>query len=478
MKKILSIILTLALLTGITVLSHAEKLKGDVNEDGVVNSTDALMILQYTFYPARNLDKAVADLNGDGKINSADALLVLKICVGQFIDNIGKTETITSKTTTTTKKTTTTTKATTTTTKKTTTTTKATTTTTKKTTTTTKPTTTTTKKTTTTTKPTTTTIKKTTTTAKPTTTTTKKTTTKTYSCPYEVTPGTSVKLPSGLNAKHLRAWAVTKFSGLDIRISRLEYGSKVTRKFDATLNKQIVNPKTVTYTPACTVAVITCDKPTRLNVSKSEKMKSTEEDAKSVGAVIAIPGIKVSYYPEYTATIRSGSIYKKHTGKTAYGPQLIMYKNGKWEFGLLDNAAATKAVSNGAYNSLYIYDIILKDGVFCSNTNDKNTRNRTFLAQISETKYIFMTTEFMSIKDSADIMLKYGVKNAALIVGGNCTTMYLQGVGNTTNSTGASVKNNNKLGYYETEWFAKYGMLEGKKGGGPCTDELDCIYFK
>ena len=449
MKKILSVILALAMLTGITVLSHAEKLMGDVNEDGVVNSTDALLVLQYSFYPARNLDKNIADLNGDGKINSTDALLILKISVSQKIHS-GAATTTTKTTTTTTKPTTTTTKPTTTTAK---------------------PTTTTTKKTTTTTKPTTTTTKKTTTT-------TKKTTTKTYSCPYEVTPGTSVKLPSGLNAKHLRAWAVTKFSGLDIRISRLEYGSKVTRKFDSSLSKQIVNPKTVTYTPACTVAVITCDKPTRLNISKSEKMTSTEEDAKSVGAVIAIPGIKLSYNAQYTAVIRSGSIYKKHTGSTAYGPQLIMYKNGKWEFGILDNAAASKAVSNGAYNSFYVQDLTIWNGVYRSNTGDKVTRNRTFLAQISETKYIFMTTEFMPIKDSADIMLKYGVKNAALIAGGNCTTMYLQGVGNSTNSTGASVKNNNKLGYYETEWFAKYGMLEGKKGGGPCTDELDCIYFK
>ena len=463
MKKILALILTFALVLSVTVFSHAAQLLGDVDRNNTVNSTDALIVLQYAIGDCKNIDTSVADVNHDGKINSSDALVILEISTGK-VDEIASyvvkmaasnlASSTTSKTTTkaaaTTKKTTTTTKATT----------KATTTTT-------------------TTKATT---KATTTTTKATTkATTKKTTTaaaKTYSCPYEVTPGTSVKLPSGLNAAHKRSWLVTKFSGLDIRISRLEYGSKITQRFDSKLNSQIVNPKTLTYTPACTIAVITCDSPTRLNMSKGTSQTSTEADAKSVDAVIAIPGNKLSYWQDCAATIRSGTLYKKFTGSKACAPQLVIYKNGKWEFRALDNAGAQEAIKNGAYNSFNIQDIIIKDGKYTSNWKDTTYRNHTFLGQISENKYVFMSTEFMPIKSAGEIMLKYGVKTAVMICGGNCTTMYLKGVGNSTNSTGASIKGLNKLGYFETEWFAKNGLLEAKKGGGPCTDEMDCIYFK
>lgn len=426
MKKFLSIILATATVVGVTIFSYAATLLGDVNKDGKVNSSDALTILQYSVGQIKSIDKNIADATGDGVINSSDALKVLQISTGQIQGGTVKDST-TKKTTTTTKKTTTTTK-------------------------------------------------KTTTTTKKTTTTTKKTTTKSYSCPYEVTPGTSVTLPSGLKATHKRAWYVKK-TGLDIRISRLEYGS-VSQKFDASINKQIVNPKTIKYSPACTIAVITCDTPTRLNVSKGTTTQSTEANAKAAGAVIAIDGTKTSYYPEQSATIRSGSLYKSFTGSQARLPRLVMYKDGKWEIKALDNAAANAAIKNGAYNSLYIQDITIQNGEITYGFLDTVYRNRTYLGQISATKYVLLTTEFMPIKSAAEIMLKYGVKTAIQVCGGNCTYMYLQGVGNSTNSTGASIKGLNKLGYVETEWFAKNGLLEAKKGGGPCTDELDCIYFK
>ena len=440
MKKFLALILAMATVIGITVFSYAATLLGDVDKNGKVNSSDALMILQYSVGQLKSIDKTIADTTGDGKVNSSDALMVLQISVGQIEGGTVKDST-TKKTTTTTKKTTTTTKKTTTTTKKTTTTTK-----------------------------------KTTTTTKKTTTTTKKTTTKTYSCPYEVTPGTSVKLPSGLNAAHKRSWLVSK-SGLDIRISRLEYG-KVTQTFDSNLSSQIVNPKKITYAPACTIAVITVDKPTRLAVSKGTQKKSTPENAKAAGAVLAIDGTKTAYSTNSAAIIRSGALYKEFTGTKAKRPQLVMYKDGHWAFKPLTTEAAKTEIKNGAYNSLSLQDITIQDGKIVTTLKDNPYRNRTFLGQISETKFVFMVTEVMPIQSAAEIMLKYGVKNAAQICGGNCTYMYLQGVGNSTNSTGASIKGLDKLGYLETEWFAKNGLLEAKKGGGPCSDELDCIYVK
>lgn len=60
--------------------------KGDVNFDGNINSTDALMVLQ-TAVGSRTLsanEKKAADVNGDGNVNSADALKILQYAVGEI----------------------------------------------------------------------------------------------------------------------------------------------------------------------------------------------------------------------------------------------------------------------------------------------------------------------------------------------------------------------------------------------------------
>lgn len=56
--------------------------KGDVNNDGVVNSSDALIILQYSTGLIEDININRADINGDGKVNSVDALQVLQTTVG------------------------------------------------------------------------------------------------------------------------------------------------------------------------------------------------------------------------------------------------------------------------------------------------------------------------------------------------------------------------------------------------------------
>lgn len=54
--------------------------KGDINGDGLINSVDALFVLEHCV-SRRTLTKnqlSVADMNGDGKINSKDSLEILK----------------------------------------------------------------------------------------------------------------------------------------------------------------------------------------------------------------------------------------------------------------------------------------------------------------------------------------------------------------------------------------------------------------
>lgn len=62
---------------------HAQQM-GDVNGDKLVNSTDALVILQHSvkIITLTGAQLKIADMNNDSAVNSVDALQILKICVG------------------------------------------------------------------------------------------------------------------------------------------------------------------------------------------------------------------------------------------------------------------------------------------------------------------------------------------------------------------------------------------------------------
>lgn len=77
--------LTLAAVIGASACANAFAVEymGDVNNDGQVNSVDALKILQHSIeLEGIEIDERKADINGDGKINSLDALQVLNISIG------------------------------------------------------------------------------------------------------------------------------------------------------------------------------------------------------------------------------------------------------------------------------------------------------------------------------------------------------------------------------------------------------------
>ncbi len=82
LKKIFAAVLAVIIAFSLITASLAAY-KGDLNADGNVNSTDALIVLKHSVgtYDGE-LDMTVADLTGDGKINSTDALKILKISAG------------------------------------------------------------------------------------------------------------------------------------------------------------------------------------------------------------------------------------------------------------------------------------------------------------------------------------------------------------------------------------------------------------
>lgn len=72
-----------AIAASASAMAFATDYMGDVNDDGAVNSSDALTILRYSVGDETvTLNLKKADLNADGKINSNDALTVLKMSVG------------------------------------------------------------------------------------------------------------------------------------------------------------------------------------------------------------------------------------------------------------------------------------------------------------------------------------------------------------------------------------------------------------
>ncbi len=66
-----------------TLATYTVSVKGDIDANGVVNSSDALLALENSIEKIKlsGLKKISADVNDDGMINSSDALLILQISV-------------------------------------------------------------------------------------------------------------------------------------------------------------------------------------------------------------------------------------------------------------------------------------------------------------------------------------------------------------------------------------------------------------
>ena len=59
-------------------------LLGDVNEDGKVDASDALMIMRYTLNIITLTDKQMlaADMNSSGTVDASDALIIMRMTLG------------------------------------------------------------------------------------------------------------------------------------------------------------------------------------------------------------------------------------------------------------------------------------------------------------------------------------------------------------------------------------------------------------
>lgn len=290
----------------------------------------------------------------------------------------------------------------------------------------------------------------------------------------------SVKSVAG--AKVLRAWKLNS-NGVNIEIHRIAYGAQITQAFKkANADGAIDYDKTVTYQPIINVAIITCS-PDHIGVASSQQLLGTnvgkvEDMGRKSGALIAINGEDGSTYKRGAPTIRSGSVISTDGQGQK---RLLIYKNGTWKVETLTNENCKSYISQGVYNSLRYQWQVITNGK-ATNEHDTYYHNRTVLAQISENKYIMAMGEFMPLDNMMKVLIAYGARNAFLLNGGNCSSMYVKGIGNTTGTKATQLKNLNKPCVIESEFFAANGMLglnsAGKqKLGGPCN-ELDIVYVK
>ena len=85
MKQVERLLLTIATMLIVNVCTFGQNsaiLKGDVNNDGVVDNADFIATLRHTIGSTPSVfNRDAADVNQDGEINNADAIMILRMTI-------------------------------------------------------------------------------------------------------------------------------------------------------------------------------------------------------------------------------------------------------------------------------------------------------------------------------------------------------------------------------------------------------------
>ncbi len=306
---------------------------------------------------------------------------------------------------------------------------------------------------------------------------------------YEVSVN-SVQTVSGATLE--RAWKLSE-NGIDIEIHRIAYGDKITQHFTHgkggfadQYDYAIDYEKDVTYQPYATVAIVTAA-PEKLMISTAKQLLGTnmakvEDMAQKANALIAVNCEAAAAGKGYAqparrySIVRNGTIIQDYNSESKVAP-LQLYRDGTWKFATITSANSKELVSQGLLNTIRHQDISITKGKITAGIGDAYHHNRTMIGQISANKYVLMVGEFMPVVDMAEILVKYGVQTAIVTNGGNCSYMYVKGIGNTTGTAAPRLLNTNKVNIIETEFFGTHGLFANGKMGEDCY-EADILYFK
>ncbi len=324
--------------------------------------------------------------------------------------------------------------------------------------------------------------------------TTKKTTTKpTTTKKATVTSGIEISASSvkakAANTRVQRAWRI-KSGSTTVEVHKLAYGSPEKRKITY---KDVT--KTMNYQEICNIAVITCPA-NHFKSECSEQLLNKEEGlvndmAKSAGALVAVncegytghwdDSVKEKKFDGEGPVVKNGEIVQKSGGSCNY---FLIYKSGTWAEPIaVSNSNVNSLINNGLSFTLLPQYQVIWGGKSMINDEMKNetaaqTRNRTMIGQIDSTHYVMVAGEFMRIREMVAVMLDYGVQKAFMLNGGNCSYMYLKGVGNVTGSISPKLKYLDKVNVLEQEFYGNNSFLGTGKDrplGAACPAK-DIVY--
>ena len=80
-RKIVAFVIALVTVLETAVIYAASAHDGDIDKNGIIDFSDAMIVLRYAAGHTVKTERKILDINGDGKINSADVLMILDMSV-------------------------------------------------------------------------------------------------------------------------------------------------------------------------------------------------------------------------------------------------------------------------------------------------------------------------------------------------------------------------------------------------------------
>lgn len=174
----------------------------------------------------------------------------------------------------------------------------------------------------------------------------------------------------------------------------------------------------------------------------------TSSIASGVDAILAING---DYYgvQRQGFVLKNGKIYRSTSNSNE---DLVIYKNGDWEFIDEENTDLEKLLDNGAYNVLSFGPGLIDNSSIIVSVNDevdKAMKNnpRTAIGKISDNHYVFVVSDGrtnestgLSLYELATFMKSLGCEMAYNLDGGGSSTMYFNGKVINNPTSGRSIK--------------------------------------
>ena len=174
----------------------------------------------------------------------------------------------------------------------------------------------------------------------------------------------------------------------------------------------------------------------------------TSSIASGVGAILAING---DFYgvQRQGFVLKNGKIYRSTSNSNE---DLVIYKNGDWEFIDEENTDLEKLLDNGAYNVLSFGPGLIDNSNILVSVNDevdKAMKNnpRTAIGKISDNHYVFVVSDGrtsestgLTLYELATFMKSLGCEMAYNLDGGGSSTMYFNGKVINNPTSGRSIK--------------------------------------